>query len=104
MEISPEVGISSPAIILNTVVFPPPLGPNKATSSPSATEKLTRSTAITSPNRFDTWFRVIPMQLRIGFFGTFDCPLSALDLGPLLPLKVQLHEQRDQGKKREQAG
>ena len=53
---SPPVGLSSPAIILSTVVFPPPLGPSKAINSPSFTEKDTLPTAVTSPNCLVTFF------------------------------------------------
>src|SRR3954469_9074444 len=53
---SPSVGASSPAIMRNTVVFPPPLGPSKAINSPSFTEKVTFLTAGTPPNRLLTFF------------------------------------------------
>jgi hypothetical protein len=54
MNTSPLVGISNPAIMRNTVVFPPPLGPSKAINSPSLTENVTLLTAGTSPNFFVT--------------------------------------------------
>jgi hypothetical protein len=59
MKTSPDVGISSPAIMRRTVVFPPPLGPNKAINSPSLTENVTLRTAETSPKRFVTSFNSI---------------------------------------------
>src|SRR5580765_1985045 len=54
MKTSPVVGISNPAIMRRTVVFPPPLGPRRAINSPSLTENETFRTALTSPNRFVT--------------------------------------------------
>ena len=54
MNTSPAVGISNPAIMRNTVVLPPPLGPSRAINSPSFTAKDTRLTATTSPNFFVT--------------------------------------------------
>ena len=40
IEISPESGIVSPQIVLRRVVFPLPLGPTNATTSPGLTDKL----------------------------------------------------------------
>jgi hypothetical protein len=40
---------SSPATMRSVVVLPQPEGPSSVTSSPSATRKLTSSTARTSP-------------------------------------------------------
>src|SRR5437667_2302536 len=56
MKTSPAVGISKPAIMRSTVVLPPPLGPSKAISSPSFTEKVTLLTAVVSPNFLVTFF------------------------------------------------
>ena len=56
MNMSPPVGISSPAIMRSTVVLPPPLGPSKAINSPSLTENVTLLTAATSPNFLVTFF------------------------------------------------
>ena len=56
MNMSPAVGISSPAIMRSTVVLPPPLGPSNAISSPSLTEKVTLLTAALSPNCLLTFF------------------------------------------------
>lgn len=47
INISPLVGISNPAIILNVVVLPHPEGPNRHTNSPSSIDRLTLSTAFT---------------------------------------------------------
>ena len=47
IKIFPEVGSSKPEIIRNVVVFPQPEGPNRVTSSPSLTSRLTSSTALT---------------------------------------------------------
>ena len=44
--ISPLVGISNPAIILNVVVLPHPDGPRKVTNSPLFTSRLKSSTAL----------------------------------------------------------
>src|ERR1700742_1455061 len=45
IEISPEVGCSSPATQREVVVLPQPDGPNSTTISPAGTAKLTPSTA-----------------------------------------------------------
>jgi hypothetical protein len=55
MYTSPSSGVSKPAIILSTVVFPHPVGPIIAKNSASLTVKLTLSTAITFPNLFETF-------------------------------------------------
>ena len=55
MRISPEVWVSSPAIIRSSVVFPQPDGPRKTRNSPSFTERSTPSTAFTSPKCFLTF-------------------------------------------------
>src|SRR5690606_6702839 len=39
MRISPESGISRPAIVRSSVLFPQPLGPTSTTSSPSSTSR-----------------------------------------------------------------
>ena len=46
------MGSSSPAIILNTVLFPEPLGPRRAVIFPSGASKETPVTATKSPNFF----------------------------------------------------
>ena len=55
---SPPEGDKSPAMMLNRVDFPQPLGPRIETNAPRGTSKLTSSMAVTalSPasNRFDT--------------------------------------------------
>ena len=43
---SPDVGISKPAIIRSVVVFPQPEGPRKVTNSPRFTSRLKSSTAL----------------------------------------------------------
>ena len=48
--IFPESSCSRPAISLNKVVFPQPLGPNKQTISPFSTEKDIESTTLSSLN------------------------------------------------------
>ena len=45
----PEVGISSPAIILRLVVLPQPEGPSRQTNSPSPISNLRSLAAVTAP-------------------------------------------------------
>src|SRR4029077_9848632 len=52
----PELGVSCPLIILKKVLFPAPLGPIKQRSSPSASVKLTLSTATMPPKCRDKPF------------------------------------------------
>src|ERR1700704_5161287 len=47
IRISPDVGVSSPAIIRKSVVFPEPDGPRKTRNSPS---RVSRSTSLTAPS------------------------------------------------------
>ena len=49
MTIRPEVGSSTPRIMLIVVVLPAPLGPMSPTISPGETEKETPSTARSGP-------------------------------------------------------
>src|SRR2546427_693133 len=51
---APPLGRWTPAIALSSVLFPAPLGPITAIASPAETSKLTSSTAVTPPKRFDT--------------------------------------------------
>src|SRR6266850_536038 len=46
----PLSGFSKPAIMLSNVVLPQPLAPTRQTNSPSATFRLTRSSARTAPD------------------------------------------------------
>ena len=46
----PGSGCSRPAMIRSKVVLPEPEGPNRATSSPLATVRLTSRRAVNSPN------------------------------------------------------
>src|SRR3989337_2171274 len=48
---SPAVGVSKPAIIRRTVVFPHPDGPSRVTRLPSLTSRDPPSTATTGPLR-----------------------------------------------------
>jgi len=48
----PEVGLSSPAMHLKTVVFPQPEGPRIVRNSPSLIVRLRFSTALTLPKYF----------------------------------------------------
>src|SRR5215471_1559559 len=52
--IEPASGAIAPAIILNSVVLPAPLGPMIANSCPAATSKVTPSTATRPRNRLLT--------------------------------------------------
>src|SRR5512139_118307 len=62
MTMSPEEGISIPAIIRRRVVFPQPDGPSRTRNSPSVVESSTWSTARTSPNSFViAWISTRPM-------------------------------------------
>jgi len=45
----PDVGLRVPSMRLIEVVFPAPLGPSIATTSPGSMTKLTSRTACTSP-------------------------------------------------------
>ena len=53
-KISPSVGISKPAIILNVVDLPQPDGPKNVTNSPLLTSRLKLSTTVVLPNDFFT--------------------------------------------------
>jgi hypothetical protein len=48
------VGVSNPAIMRRVVVLPQPEGPRREKNSPRAIEKVTSSTAATSPKRLVT--------------------------------------------------
>src|SRR3954451_12989092 len=50
----PSVGSSSPAIMRSAVDLPQPDGPRSTRNSSSATSRVKLSTAVTSPNRFET--------------------------------------------------
>ncbi len=52
IQIRPDVGSSSPAIIRSTVLLPEPLGPRSAVMLPASAVKETSRTASKSPNRF----------------------------------------------------
>src|SRR5262245_42585100 len=110
MKMSPVVGISSPAIMRRTVVLPPPLGPSRASSSPSWTSKLTSSTAATSPKRLLTW-RSSMLTKREGSCGRsfrairFRGPLRGQrQFGGLVPFQERFEQQRDQRQEGQQAG
>src|SRR5512141_137208 len=49
IRISPDVGVSRPAIMRKSVVFPEPEGPRKTRNSPSSVARLTSLTAPSSP-------------------------------------------------------
>src|SRR5882724_9344321 len=116
---SPSVGISSPAIMRNTVVLPPPLGPSNASSSPSLAEKLTLLTAATLPNRLLTFFSsmLMPRRRAPGASGGLEWSSrndslswwfgSVLSQGVgarLFPFQECLDAQRQQRQQGEQAG
>src|SRR6185312_973178 len=54
----PAATSTNPAIARSSVVLPQPLGPSSSRSSPGATDRLTRSTAVASPKRTVTSFTV----------------------------------------------
>ena len=54
IRISPDVGSSSPAIILSVVVLPQPDGPSSMKNSPSSTVKVEDRTAVKLPNSLRT--------------------------------------------------
>jgi hypothetical protein len=69
-QIRPEVGFSSPAIRLKSVVFPAPLGPISPTISPGPTSIVTSSTAATPPKRLISDFADKAGRSPLaGFFG-----------------------------------
>ncbi len=49
MKTWPSLGVSSPAIILNVVVFPQPEGPRRVTSEPASIVTDPRSTTAAAP-------------------------------------------------------
>ena len=49
MRISPELGLSKPAIMLRTVVLPQPLGPSRVRTSPRRMASSSSCTASTAP-------------------------------------------------------
>src|SRR5579883_1064210 len=101
---SPDVGISRPAIMRNTVVFPPPLGPSNATNSPSLTEKQTLLTAMTSPKRLVT-FRSSMLMSEGNVLGLrVDRDLGPGKLARLPPFKPGLDAECQQREHREQTG
>src|ERR687897_192773 len=64
MMIWPSVGVSSPAIMRNSVVLPQPEGPSKAKNSFCAMSKETSSTAATGPKRL--------VMLRMEMIGSLN--------------------------------
>src|SRR5438552_17990009 len=65
----PLSGLSSPAMMLSQVVLQQPLAPTRHTNSPSATFRLTRSSARTAPdaplNLFETFSATSLLGLTI---------------------------------------
>ena len=72
IEISPEVTLSKPAINLNVVDLPQPEGPNKTTNSPSSTFIFQFSTALISPQNFETLLISIKLILY-AFSDRWSC-------------------------------
>src|SRR3546814_14375118 len=54
MRIWPSLGSSKPAIMRSSVVLPQPEGPSSTKNSPALMSRLTSSTAVTRPKRFET--------------------------------------------------
>src|SRR5215470_978282 len=85
MLISPPLGYSRPAIMRRVVVLPQPDGPSRQTTSPAATSRSTRSTAVRSPNTLVTWLSAIV---------DIDLPLDRAegDAAQQLVLQQERHE------------
>src|SRR5262249_13568175 len=75
--ISPASGWWKPATRRRRVVLPQPDGPSRVNSSPSATVRSARSTAVTAPNRFT------PPSARLIPRGGSGARLLLLQLVPL---------------------
>src|ERR1044071_3027871 len=105
---SPSVGISSPAIMRSTVVLPPPLGPSKASNSPSWTEKLTLLTAATLPKCLLTFFSSMLMRpVRLAHRSRpsrLPDPLGQFVGARLFPFQECFQAQRQQRQQGEQTG
>src|SRR6266481_5851049 len=104
---SPSVGMSRPAIRRRTVVLPPPLGPSKARSSPSLTEKVTLLTAATLPNRLLTFLSSMLMRpsWENGCFSLWlGAPLREFEGARLFPFQKRLDAQGEQRQQGEEAG
>src|SRR3954452_25595132 len=65
MTTDPASGASRPAMTRSSVDFPPPLGPSRAVSEPSATVRLRSSSSAKSPKRLETPFTSMPMSAHV---------------------------------------
>src|SRR5678815_2073798 len=100
IRMSPEVWVSSPAIILSSVVLPHPDGPRRTRNSPSLIVRSTPSTAVWPVNSLRS---ALVSTVAIG--QREGSGLDELPLGPLLPdLLVTLLGLLDRRLGRERAG
>src|SRR5687768_7316927 len=81
IQISPESGVSSPAIHLRVVVLPQPEGPSSEKNSPVLTSKPTSCTACTWPSPV-TKVRVSPSTVNIDD----DFPWQPAEQDPYAPV------------------
>src|SRR6476469_8686686 len=72
----PLSGFSRPAMILSNVVLPQPLAPTRHTNSPSATYRLTRSSARTAPDAPLKFFETFSIE---SFEGAMTSSSSAAE-------------------------
>src|SRR4026209_2976 len=96
-QISPEVGNSSPAISLRSVVLPDPDGPSSATSSP---ERISSDTPCSAGNRSNALTR---FTIRRSI-GPSRMALAGRKLGAEAPFEQRFHDERDQGQHGKQRG
>src|SRR5215470_16059491 len=80
IRMSPEVCVSSPAIILSSVVLPQPDGPRSTRNSPSLMLRSTPSTAVWPVNSLRSTF-----VSTVAISGRNGRTLDQLPLGPLFP-------------------
>src|SRR5450755_3568841 len=93
IEISPEVGCSSPATQRSVVVLPQPEGPSKTTISPAGTAKLTPSIAgrpiANCLRRSVTSSVAVMTSLDTSMLRSLAIPVGLVPVGD--PGAVQLH-------------
>ena len=72
--ISPEVIVSSPAIIASSVDFPQPDGPTSTTNSPASTSRLTPFSTSTAPKLLLTFLTVSDAMITRWFMPYLIAP------------------------------
>src|SRR5919106_4799114 len=90
--ISPESGVSSPAMHLSVVVFPQPDGPKSVKSLPSGTSRVTSSTATTR----SLWARLLPGNV-LTRFSTLSTSLGLPDSDSCAQFPGDCHERNENG-------